>query len=76
MMPGIHISDLDAFSHGFFQDILTLMKELGKDNLTKEEVDKFLGDKLTEGRKSKPKLKRRTRGRGSGPTRGGGRRRR
>lgn len=33
---------LDAFSHGFFQDILTLMEVLEKSTITKEEIEGYL----------------------------------
>ncbi len=38
---------LEAFSRGFFQDILTLMKELKKDVLTRNEIEEFIGNVLT-----------------------------
>jgi len=41
MMSGIGIGDLDVFGHGLFQDILTLMKTLDTEELTKKDVTRY-----------------------------------
>jgi len=41
MMPGMHIRDLEVFSHGLFQDILTLMETLDTEELSKEDVKRY-----------------------------------
>jgi len=41
MMSGVHISEIEVFGHGFFQDILTLMRTLDVEELTREDVIRY-----------------------------------
>ena len=42
------IAKLDAFSHGFCQDILTMMKVLDVESLTKNEINGIMGYKIKQ----------------------------
>ena len=43
-----NMSKLQVFSHGFFQDILTLMKVLGRETITKTDIQSYLKERLKE----------------------------
>jgi len=42
----IKLDNLEAFSHGFFQDILTFMKVLNVDILQQCDIEKIVQDKI------------------------------
>lgn len=71
------ISKIELYHHGFFQDIVQLLKTLGKTQITIEEAEAYALEKLKNSEEPKAETKKRARrGRRAGPTRGGGRRRR
>ena len=48
---------LNAFSHGFFQDIKSLMDTLGKDSIDREEVEEYIKEALSKPKIAKPRIK-------------------
>jgi len=71
------ISKIKFYHHGFFEDIVQLLKTLGKTQITIEEAEAYALEKLKSSEEPKAETKNRARrARRSGPTRGGGRRRR
>ena len=61
MISGIHIDDLQVFSHGLFQDILTLMTVLETEELTKNDVERYRDQLLNRAKKG---VKKGTSGKG------------
>ena len=50
-------SKVDAFPHGFFQDIKNLMDTLGKDSINKEEIEEYIKEALSKPNIAKPRIK-------------------
>lgn len=50
------IAKLDTFSHGFFQDILTMMKVLDIESLTKNEINGIIGYKIKQEKRIQEKI--------------------
>ena len=48
---------LTAFSHGFFQDIKSLMDTLGKDSIDRKEIEEYIKGALIKPNIAKPRIK-------------------
>lgn len=54
----MNISNLKAFSRGFFQDILTVMIVLDLDNLSRKDIESIIAAKIKEKNKEVAKMQK------------------